>query len=310
MSAVLEQMTLSRWGKSIYEDRHLVDLEKESLGQHVAVLADYSDAQIIVIHSKQRFGMDEFQKSPSLKVLITTTSGTDHIDVAFLKEKGVQVLRMPLIRRDAVVESILAMLLYANRRMMQFQVDAQRNYWSRGDLSVYLPTRIQDLTIAVVGAGVIGSRLIEVLKTFGADVVAFDPLGIPEGIAECSFEEMARCDVVLLACNLNPSTQFMVDSQWLSTVKEGLILINCARGKLVDATAALDAVHDGKLGFLGLDVFPEEPYPYLHRMNDHANVFFTPHAAGYHPHLAKQIREGLVDIVEKILRSDALPFVV
>ena len=123
MSTLLRP-TFSRWGRSVYETDRDIAFEEEGLSRWVEVLPAYSDAEIIVLHSKQPFGSRELEGLKNVRLVVTTTSGWDHMDIVFLKSKGVRCLRMPLIRRDAVVESILAMLLHHNRRQSQFLQDA------------------------------------------------------------------------------------------------------------------------------------------------------------------------------------------
>lgn len=277
------------------------------------MVEDYADAEVIVVHSKQRVGEAELGKCTHVKMVITTTSGFDHLDWSWMHMQRILPVRMPLLRRDAVVESTLAMLLHANRRQEQFQLDAGCGEWTRGRLATYSPLRLQDQQIAVVGLGVIGQRLSEVLHIFGASVFGVDPLGIPDGlpfVKETSFDSLpTHVDVTFLTCTLNPTSAYMVNEAWLGQCT-GMTLINCARGKLVDVEMALLALRQGKLSFLGLDVFPEEPYSQLASINEYRNLLFTPHAAGYHPHLGTQIQQGLVDIVSRWVSNQSIPHIV
>lgn len=310
MSSVL-MPTLSRWGRSVYETESDVALESEMLSEWVTVLGEYADANIIVLHSKQRFGPEEMRELSNVQLVVTTTSGWEHMDVEFLKSQGVRCARMPMIRRDAVVESILGMLLHHNRRQWLFQGRAAQGDWARGELAEILPHRVQDQRIAVVGLGVIGQRLVQLLETMGATVMGCDPY-IPDAqwpkIPSVEWMDIPhQADVVLFACSHTESSHQMVNKIWLNQCQQ-MILINCARGKIVDFEAAITAVDGGHLAFLGLDVFPEEPFPRMDMCLSRANVLFTPHAAGYHPQLATQIREGLKEIAENWIGSQTIPF--
>jgi formylglycine-generating enzyme len=297
MSSVLKN-TLSRWGHSKYETDLSVKKEKRVLSKFVDVLADYTDAEIIVIHSKQPFGDNEYLKCPSLQLLVTTTSGLDHIDISYLSTKGVRIVRMPKVRRDAVVETTLGLLINASRLIWKFHRDAKTNLWGRDKLDSYAPKRLQDLKVGIVGCGVIGRRMISVLEAFGVQLYAVDPLGVPSNVEEMAFNKMGReCDAVLLLCDLNPSSEYLANADWLSKTKRGMILINCARGRLVDIDAAIGAIRAQHLGFLGLDVFPEEPYTKLDIVNEFENIRLLPHASGFHPNLSKQIMDGLREII-------------
>lgn len=304
---------LSRWGHSVYERPEQIAKEQRLFAEWVDVVEPYSDAEVVVVHSKRWVGESELQKMPSVQMVITTTSGFEHLDWRLMQERGIISVRMPLLRRDAVVESILGMLLHSNRRQWQFHIDAQNNEWTRHKLTAYEPLRIQDQKIGVVGLGVIGRKLCKVLSEFGADVYGVDPKGVSEdlqGVTPTAFNALpALVDVTLLACTHNETTHQMVNATWLEQCTN-MTLVNCARGKLVDVDAALHALDRGHLQFLGLDVFPNEPFSDLQRFVVRPNVLCTPHAAGYHPNLGVQIQEHLFSIVSRWVNGEAIPFVV
>ena len=311
MSTVLRP-TLSRWGRSVYEQAHHIASEKKLLAQWVEVVEDHQDAEIVVVHSKQPVGEQELSSKPSVKMVVTTTSGFDHLDWLWMKDNGILPVRMPMLRRDAVVESILSMLLHANRRQWKFQVDAMNNQWTRSKLAEYAPLRIQDQRIAVIGLGVIGRRLCTVLQGLGANVVGVDPFVDSNTVSVplVELEDVPQCsDVTLLTCTLNPTSQNMINDEWLKRCDE-MTLINCARGKLVNFTAAIQALSEGRLSFLGLDVFPFEPFEELNHSRHHGNLIFTPHAAGYHSHLGEQIQQGLAHIVSQWVTNQEIPHIV
>jgi len=304
---------LSRWGHSVYERPEQIAKEEHLFAEWVDVVEPYTDAEVVVVHSKQWIGEAELQKMPSVQMVITTTSGFEHLNWRLMHERGIIPVRMPLLRRDAVVESTLGMLLHANRRQWQFHIDAQNNDWTRHKLTEYEPLRIQDQKIAVVGLGVIGRKLCEVLSRLGGDVYGVDPKGVPndlQGITQTTFDELPTLvDVTLLACTHNEATHQMVNTAWLQQCTD-MTLVNCARGKLVDVDAALHALDHGHLQFLGLDVFPNEPFSDLQRFVTRPNVLCTPHAAGYHPNLGVQIQQQLLSIVSRWVKREAIPFVV
>ena len=313
MTVKLSKPRLSRWGQSVYERSEQIALEPSLFSEWVEVVDQYSDAEIVVVHSKQSIGESELERLPSVKMVITTTSGFEHLDWRLMHTKGIIPVRMPLLRRDAVVESILAMLFHANRRQWKFQQDALNNEWTRDRLTEYEPIRIQDQRIGVVGLGVIGIRLCHVLQSLGAELYGVDPQGVPESISfvkPSTFQDLTTTvDATLLTCTHNESSHQMVNVEWL-TQCQGMTLINCARGKLVDVEASLDAIEHQKLDFLGLDVFPNEPYSSLRKTVRYPNVVCTPHAAGYHPALGAQIQSSLINIVSSWINGDTIPFVV
>ena len=302
-------VTISRWGYSVYERAADIQSEKTALNTLGQIIEDLADAEILITHSKQKISYKELDNAPSAKLVITTTSGTDHIDKKALKQNGVRLARMPMIRRDAVVETTIALLLDALRLIWRFQADARREQWSRGKLPEYMPKRISDITIGVVGHGVIGSRLVSMLEAFGAKLCVVDPKGIPEHVEKRGFSDMGKtCDAILFACDLNPTSKNIVNQAWLDSCREGIILVNAARGQLIDIHSAKKALESGKIGCLALDVFPNEPFEYLHWVNEHPNLICLPHSAGFHPRLAELIKDGLVEIVSCYISGRDIPF--
>ena len=301
-------MQLSRWGWSPYETEEDMSLERTALSGVVDVVADGMDAQIVVIHSKIAFGAPQLAAAPSLRLLITTTSGTEHIDLAEMVKRGVTVCRLPMARRDAVVDATVGMLIWGLRRFGTLQRRAADGVWARSELPVLGPVGLSGACIGLVGQGVIGTKVSAVLVALGARVWACDPAGVPSGVVEASVDEMlSRCDAVSLHCDLNPSTRNIISKGRIETARSSLVLVNTARGGLVDVPAALTALSQGGLGALALDVFPDEPYLALEQVCEYPDLMCLPHAAGYHTRLAALVRSGLREAVESFISDATVP---
>jgi D-3-phosphoglycerate dehydrogenase len=303
-------MRLSRWGRSPYETQEDLRIEREALEKHVEVLAEGADAEIVVVHSKITAGQKLLDAAPSLELLITTTSGTDHIDLGLMAGAGVAVCRLPGPRRDAVVEATMGMIIWGLRRFGVMDDWARRGRWGRGLLPEVAPRLLSSARVGVVGLGVIGEEIERRLTHAGAEVWGCDPSGIPDHLRASSIDEMlGHCDVVSLHCDLNSGSAGMISASRLAGAHPGLILVNTARGGLVDTAAALQAVQQGGLAGLCLDVFPDEPTD-LGPFAAHPRVLVTPHAAGYHDQLADLIREDLEAVVQAWVHRQPLPNVV
>ena len=301
-------MRLSRWGMSPYETSTDIEIEAEALGALVQVLPSGVDAEIVVVHSKIAFGLAELERTPACRLLLTTTSGTDHIDVAALRSRGILVARLPLVRRDAVVETALMMMLWGLRQIGPLQDAASQGLWARGELAQLGMRNLQGSRVGLVGLGVIGQRMAQVLTALGATVLGCDPCGVPDGVQEASLEVMLGCDVLSLHCDLNPTSQGMIDDAALRLADERLVLVNTARGALVDVPAATKALAGGQLGSLCLDVFSLEPWPHMAKVQALPGLMCLPHAAGFHDGLAKMVREGLVEAVSAFAADRPVPF--
>jgi len=279
-------LTLCRWGKADYETAPLTGLPDA-----VTLVDDPAAAEVIVVPSTRRVTPIDV---PRARLVITTTSGFDNLDVPALRAAGVRCARLPLVRRDAVVQTTLGLILALNRRFGRFTEVARQGVWDRARLDRYDAQLLG--RVAVVGMGVIGTRVAEVLRALGAEVVE-----VREGDAWPT-----RADVVTLHCSLTRRNARMVDEAAIAALPKGAILVNTARGKLMDVDAAYAAVAAGHLGGLGVDVFPEEPTD-LARFA-HPQVLVTPHAAGWHPALGERIAEGVATAVKALLADEAVPW--
>ncbi len=297
-------LTLLRWGAAEYERAPLDGLPSEVNVLTVAgPEAPLEDADVLVVPSKARVTAAIVARLQRCRLVITTTSGHDHLDLRALGEAGIIVSRLPLARRDAVVETALGMILTLTRRLGLFHEAARAGVWDRARLAEYGATRIG--TVAVVGVGVIGSRMADVLAALGAAVIRVDPRD-PQGAT--LDDALARATVVTLHCALNASNTGMISGDALARMRPGALLVNTARGALVDVEAAVQAVRAGHLGGLGLDVFLEEPCD-LSRWAA-PNVVLTPHGAGWHPGLGSAIADGVAAAVRALLSGAPVPFVV
>ena len=299
-------LTYSRWGKSSYETQDDLAREQVQLREIINVKEPNSDADVVLIHSKLQVNDALLSQIPSVKLIITSTSGYEHIDLKLLRSHSIRAARMPLLRRDAVVESTLGMILEGTRKIGQFRRAAAQGQWLRSSLPVIRPILLSNLDVGVVGAGVIGSRVIEVLHTLGAKVWCSDPRGVPELCRTASLDDMvANCSVLTLHCDHNQSSHQIINRSVLQKARE-LILVNTARGKLVSFKDAIEALENRNLSYLGLDVFEQEPFPDL--SYKHSMLCFTPHAAGYHPRLAERLRENLCKYVRQFTKGKRLRF--
>ena len=179
-----------RWGMSAYETEE--DLAREvavletlgvTLSRSVAERPDFGDVEILVVNSGVCVDQEVLESARSLRLIVTTTSGCDHIDVASAKARGVTVSRCPMARRDAVVDTSMAMGLALLRRLPVLQHRAQEGRWVRGALPVLAPTRVREMKVGIVGVGVIGTQAMLRWKALGAEVRFHDP-GRP-GSVDC-----------------------------------------------------------------------------------------------------------------------------
>lgn len=300
--------TVLRWGQAEYE-RGLTPRLPDGVVLRTGPLGDdapLEDADVLVVPSLQRV---EARHVPRLvpphgrcRLVLTTTSGFDHVDVHALRAAGIACARMPLVRRDAVVQTTLGMILSLTRRFGLLDHAAAEGRWARAELPAIGAVNLG--TVGVVGAaGVIGSRVCAVLDALGARVLRCDP-ALSDGVPLAAL--LAASDVVTLHCALDDHNARLIDGLALARMRPGAVLVNTARGRLVDLEAALRAVHDGRLGGLGLDVFPREPADLVALRG--ARVIVTPHAAGWHPGLGDAVADGVRVAVEALVNEATIPW--
>jgi D-3-phosphoglycerate dehydrogenase len=295
-------MKVLRWGWSEYESPELPGLPAgvETVARAGAA-APLEDTDVLIVPSTVRVDAVAVERLRRCKLVVTTTSGFDQIDLEALGRRGIQCARLPLARRDAVVETTLGMILSLSRRLGLFQEAARAGRWERPRLADYGATLIG--TVGVVGVGVIGSRMAEVLEALGARVLRCDPL-LEDGVP---LERLlAESTVVTLHCDLTSSNSGMIGPAEIRAMPRGAVLVNTARGALLDVDAAIEAIEKGHLAGLGLDVFPDEPAD----LSRYAGpcVLLTPHAAGWHPGLTAKIAEGIVGALRALMEGREVPF--
>ncbi len=264
---------------------------------------DPGAADVLVCQSGCRIGAAEVAAlRPALELVVTTTSGHDHIDIAAATAAGVRVARCPLGRRDPVVDTSVALAMALLRRLPELNDAGRAGQWVRGTLGQRRLGIVRGLAVGVVGAaGVIGARAAEVWEAVGARVLRCDPRledGLPLD------ELVARSAVLTLHCALTAETRGIVGAERLARMPDGAILVNTARGGLVDVDALAGADH---LGGIGLDVFPEEPFPGIAALAARPNVLVTPHAAGVWDGLGDSVAHELADTLRAWCDDRTLP---
>lgn len=217
---------------------------------------------------------------PALRILCKQGVGVDNIDLAAARERGITVTNVPGGNAGAVSEFTVGLLIAALRSLPQGQRAAADGDWSR------FPGReISALTIGLLGFGRIAQLVAQKLVAFGGTVIAHDPYPDEEAAHRLGVELvereglLARSEVVSLHLPVLPQTVGTVDETFLRSLRDGALLVNTARGALVDEDALLAALERGELAGAALDVFATEPLPAGHALARHPRVLATNHMA-------------------------------
>jgi D-3-phosphoglycerate dehydrogenase len=219
---------------------------------------------------------------------------------------GVAVTYAPGRNAVATAEHTLAMLLAATRRIPQTNADLAGGVW-RGDYYMYdnVGPELEGSTVGLVGYGAIGRRAARMLAGFGAEVLVHDPYVAVEGQVGLA-ELLERSLFVSLHARATPETTGMIGAAEIGRMPRGSVLVNCARGALLDYDALCDALESGHLFGAAVDVFPEEPIPPGSRLLSTPNLVMTPHLAGASKQTAVKAAGIVAADVARYVRGEPL----
>lgn len=226
-------------------------------------ISKYTDSDIICVFVHSEVNKAILEKMPNLKLVATRSTGTDHIDVDFCKEKKIEVKNVPLYGENTVAEHAFALMLSLSRKIHQSYVRSIQGKFSTEGLQGF---DLKNKTIGIIGGGRIGLHVARIAKSFGMHVRVYD-INKDTFLAELiNFkyvdldELLETSDIVSLHVPLNKYTEHMINEDSIKKFKDGALLINTARGGLVDTTALIGALKSGKISGAGLDVIEGEEY--------------------------------------------------
>jgi D-3-phosphoglycerate dehydrogenase len=258
-------------------------------------------ADALLVSSREPVSRDVISKLDRLKVIARYAVGLDHIDLDAAAEHGVVVTHYPMYCTNEVADHALALLLALNRRIVQFDRDLRAGAWVEHThhmdrmLAGPIPP-LREMTAGIIGIGRIGSAVAARLALFGVQLIAFDPHLDADAVRKAgaepvAFEELLRrSDIVTLHCPLTNETKGLIDAAAFALMKSTAMLVNTARGPIVDLEAITLALRSGKLGGAALDVVYPEPLPLDSPLYSLPNVILTPHAAYYSERSVQVIR--------------------
>lgn len=247
---------------------------------------------------------DALRRLPKLRMATVCGIGTDAFDLAVARERGIVVCNIPGKTAPIVAEHAFGLMLAVAKRAYFQTAELKAGRWTGLD-NVYLRGK----TLGVVGLGHIGSEMARLAKAIGMDVVAWTFHPTPEraaalGLRFLPLDDLLRAaDVVSLHVKLTPQSTGLIGTRELSLMKPGGLLINTARGAVVDSAALVQALRSGRLGGAGLDVFEREPVPPDHPVLSCAHVVLTPHNADQTPEGMDLLNAGVVDNVIAFLEG-------
>lgn len=269
--------------KELPEGFNLIMLEENSQ-ECIEAMVDKAD--YILASGRVKINKTVLDKANNLKMIQRTGVGLDSIDLDNLRERNIPLYVNEGVNAESVAEHTLLIMLASLRKLPLIHKNTANGIWKKQEQGVQT-YELRGKTVGLVGMGSIAKTLVKLLRGFETNVLYYDIHRLSEeeeetlGVNYCEYEELLACtDVLSLHCPLTRETRNLLDKHAFSMMKDGAILINTARGGLVEMDALMEALKTGKLSFVGLDVFDEEPLPQGHSIMELENVILTPHIGG------------------------------
>jgi D-3-phosphoglycerate dehydrogenase len=249
------------------------------------------------------------------RVIVRYGVGVDNVDLEAARARGIPVCNVPDYCMDEVADHTLALLLATTRQVLANANSVRAGRWGLA-APLEAMKALSGLTAGVVGFGRIGREVVRRLLAFKCRVLVYDPV-VPDSTVRDAWCEpvglddlLAQSDVLTLHCPSTPQTRRLIRPDTLARMKPGAILINVGRGDLVDSAALVDALQQGRLSGVGLDVFDPEPVPADSPLLKMDNVVLSSHVASASPRAVRQLRQTAAETIARAVRGQPLPNVV
>ena len=222
----------------------------------------FVEAEIVSTFINSAIDRAVLNQLPALKLIATRSTGFDHIDTALCAERGILVCNVPVYGENTVAEHVFALLLALSHRLLEAVERARSGPFSPAGLTGF---DLAGKTLGLVGTGAIGRHVVRIAHGFGMHVCAFDivpdsDFATQEGFSYRTFDDLlTTADIISLHVPSTPQTRHLLSADAFMRMKDGVVIINTARGDVVDSHALIEALKSGKVAAAGLDVLPDEP---------------------------------------------------
>ncbi|MBL8698860.1 MAG: D-2-hydroxyacid dehydrogenase [Alphaproteobacteria bacterium] len=263
-----------------------------------------AEADIAVVN-KLPIGEDVLARAPRLKLIAVAATGTDNVDLAACRQRGIVVSNIRGYATTTVPEHVFALILGLRRGVVGYANSVRTGAWQRAQQFCYFDFSIADLRgsrLGVVGGGAIGQAVAQIGRAFGMDVVFSTQRGGPDRPHYVPFDAVIETsDVLTLHCPLTPATRGMINRGVLRRMKPTAVLVNTARGGLIVDADLVEAVRGGWIAGAAVDVTAPEPPPADHplmQLTDHPNFILTPHVAWASVQARQALADQLIDNID------------
>jgi len=241
-----------------------------SLNVNTATMSKGFDAVCLFVNDKADKETIQQLAANGIKLIALRCAGFNNVDLTAVKEYGIKVVRVPAYSPESVAEHAVALILTLNRKTHKAYNRVRESNFSLEKLTGF---NLHGKIVGVIGTGKIGQAFIRIMLGFGCHVIAFDKYPSDEmkaaGVAYVSFNELLQqSDIISLHCPLLPETHHLFGKGAFDKMKKGAMLINTSRGAVIDTKDAIDALKDGRLGYLGIDVYEQEEKLFFKDLSD------------------------------------------
>lgn len=245
---------------------------------------DLKKADALLIRSHTRIDADFLDKAPNLKLIVSATSGFDHIDWRECKKRGIICSHTPEANAQSTAELTMALMLAGERDLPMAIRNVRGNQWRHG---LQRPRGLDGKTLGLVGLGRVGSRVARMAQAFGMKLIAHDPYINFENFSHLNclrmgfIEVLKTADIVSLHVPLTRETTHMLNHATFKEMQHEAILINTCRGPVVSENDLMTALDEGTIRGAAMDVIEREPPPNGHRLLSHPRLLLTPHIGAF-----------------------------
>jgi len=256
-----------------------------------------AEVDVVLVRSKTKCDRAYIDRAKKLRLIIRGGVGLDNIDVDYARSKGIQVFNTAEASAVAVAELAFALMIAVPSRLVDGHVSMTQRHWLKKELK---RTELMGKTLGLIGAGNIGTELARRALAFGMRVIAYDPLLKGHELVELvRLEELFRqADYLSLHVPLTDETRGMINRETIATMKDGVVIVNTARGKCVAEADVAEALKSGKLRAYATDVFYSDPPDPACPLYDAPNVVMTPHIGASSTENLLRIGDVVVHILE------------
>ena len=273
-----------------------------SFGDATTDMAQLPDADVVLVRSKTKVTKEFLAGAPKLKLVIRGGVGLDNVDIEACREKGIEVKNTPRASSVAVAELTTALMLAVPNRLIEGHNSMKDGKWLKKELK---RTELYGKTLGLLGAGLIGTEVARRALAFGMKVVAYDHYIPNHALAELMDEPeelYARADFISVHLPLTPETRGMLNRHAFDQMKNGVVIVNTARGKVIAEDDLVEALKTGRVAAYATDVYLSDPPDPKSPLLTAPNVILMPHVGGSSKENLLRIGENVVEILKKWTR--------